>query len=279
MKKGLSDAVFIPEWGTQKFLSEAKNAGFNGVELNIRESEGDLTLNTIPSEARQVAQMAEEFGLKVYSLTTGLLNHYALSSEDSKLREQGEEIALHMIEVAAEMGTEVIQLVPGTVTPETSYEKSYSLAQESLSRLAQKASSYNVIIAIENVCNKFLPSAFEFTRFIDEIGHPSLKAYFDNGNALVTGYSEQFISLLGDRIVAMHLKDYRIKAGDFVPILEGDTNWPVLIKAINDIPYTGHIIATPQYPYACQGYLEHLAKNTSASLTAVFELTENEIYR
>ncbi|MBM7645870.1 hexulose-6-phosphate isomerase [Scopulibacillus daqui] len=279
MKKGLSDAVFIPAWEVRKFLSVASDAGFSSVELNIRESEGDLTLNTKPHKAREVKQMAEEFGLKVYSVSTGLLNYYPLSSEDSKLRGRGEETALHMLEMAAEMGAEVVQIVPGTVNPKTCYKKAYSLAQESLSRLASKASSYGVTIGIENVCNKFLPSALEFTRFLDEINHPSLKAYFDNGNALVTGFPEHFISLLGSRIVAIHLKDYRLRAGDFVPILEGDTNWPAVMKAINDIPYNRHVIATPPYPYACSECLEHLANSTSANLTAVFKLIESEVHQ
>ncbi|TCP21674.1 hexulose-6-phosphate isomerase [Scopulibacillus darangshiensis] len=277
MKKGLSDAVFIPDWDTGKFLSEAKKAGFEGVELNIREAEGDLTLNTAPAEARAVARMAEELDLELPTLTTGLLNHYSLSSGDHALRARGEEIASHMIEIASEMGTKVVQLVPGVVTTETCYDEAYSLAQETLSRLATRASSCNVTIAIENVCNKFLPSALEFTRFLDEINHPSLQAYFDNGNALVTGFPEHYVSLLGTRIVAMHLKDYRANAGDFVPILEGDTNWPVMMKAINDIPYTGYVIATPPYKYACGACLEHLVNSTSANLTAIFALTENQI--
>lgn len=272
MKKGLSDAVFIPRWDTETFLQSAAEAGFDGVELNLREAEGDLTFNTSPAEAKSIAKTVKDRGLEIASLSTGLHNHYALSSGGGGDRQRGEDIGLRMIELAVEMDVSIIQIVPGVTSPDVPYDTAYDRAQDSLSRLGAEASRAGVTIGIENVTNQFLPSPLEFVRFLDEINSPSVQAYFDNGNAMVTGHPEHFVRLLGRRIVAMHLKDYRRSARDFVSILEGDMNWPAVMALLRDIPYKGYAMATPPYPY---DHCPELAVETAYhNLSAALQLSE-----
>lgn len=270
MKKGLSDAAFIPAMDTETFLQAAGKAGFDGVELNFREGEGKITAETTPAEARRLAQRIKDSGLELASISTGLFNHYALSSNDTRLREKGEDIAMRMIELAAEMGTEVIQIVPGVLTADQPYQSAYDLAQASLIKLAPEASAAGITIGIENVCNKFLPSPMEFVRFLDEINHPAVQAYFDNGNAMVTGYPDHFIQLLGQRIVAMHVKNYRQVTGDFVSALEGDIDLRSMMSALRTIPYTGYVILTPPYPYSSCS--ERLIEIAALELTEVLNI-------
>ncbi|SDI60791.1 sugar phosphate isomerase/epimerase family protein [Natribacillus halophilus] len=271
MKKGLSDAVFIPEWSTETFLKEAGEAGFSGVELNVREDEGELTLQTSPSEARYIVRRAKAYRVDIPSLSTGLFNVYSLASGDRVIRNQGEDIASRMIRLAAEMEVPIVQAVPGVITSEEPYEDAYERSKDSLYRLGEEAAASGVTIAIENVSNKFLPSPLEFTRFLKDINHPSVQAYFDNGNAMVTGHPEHFISLLGDRIVAMHVKDYKPSVKDFVNTFDGNINWPEMMKALATIPYTGYLIATP--PYASFHSQKRLVQKASADLSIICELS------
>lgn len=270
MKRGLSDAVFTPAWELDAFLKSASAARFDGVELNVRENKGELTLNTSICQAKTIFHMAKNYGLEIASITTGLHNHYALSSKNKTIRERGIKIALHMIELAAHMKAKVVQIVPGVVTPDVPYDNSYSLAQESLTLIATVASAAGVTIGVENVCNKFLPSPFEFLRFLDEIRNPCVQAYFDTGNAMVTGHPEHFISLLGNRIVAIHAKNYRHSARDFVSLLDGDVNWPAIVRALREIPYHGYVMSTPPYPYLyC---VDRLVETASKDLAAVLNI-------
>jgi len=56
--------------------------------------------------------------------------------------------------------------------------------------------------------------------------------------------------VLGRRIQKLHIKEYsRAKsdkqgkaAGFNVPLLEGDNNWPVIMKALDAVPYNGWAI-------------------------------------
>src|SRR5699024_3813822 len=184
MKKGFSDCMCVHRWDMEKFLKLTAKAGFDGVELNFREDAGDLTDDTSYSEAKAVGDMANDFGLEVAAVSTLLHNKYAISAGDNKLRDRGIDVGRKMIEYAATMGGSVVQIVPGVPFVDVPYQKSYELAQEALLSLAEEAKDAGIIIGLENVCNNFLHSPLEFSRFIDEINHPNVQFYLDNGNAL-----------------------------------------------------------------------------------------------
>ena len=67
-----------------------------------------------------------------------------------------------------------------------------------------------MIVAVEEVWNKFLLSPLEFARYVDEFDSPWLKAYFDVGNVVFYGYPQDWIRALGARIVKVHLKDFQL---------------------------------------------------------------------
>lgn len=269
MKKGIHDVPFLPKWEFEKFIGKVAEAKFDGIELNIYENEGFLTTETSLREARFLLQKCKSLGIEIPSLSTGLHNKYSLSSTNFNTRKRGIEIALHMIELAAEMESQVVQLVPGTINENMQYDRAYELAQESISHIASEASRAGIIVAIENVCNKFLPSPLEFLRFIDEINHPNVQAYLDIGNAMVTGHPEHFIQLLNDRIFAIHAKDYRLSTRDFAAPLSGDVDWAAVITALHDVNYDGYFISTPNRYMYCT---ERLIESASSDLSAIFNL-------
>src|SRR5699024_1128044 len=273
MKKGFSDCMFVPRWDMEKFLKLTAKAGFDGVELNFREDAGDLTDDTSYSEAKAVADMANDFGLEVPAISTLLHNKYAISAGDKKQRDRGIEIASKMIEIADATNSSVVQVVPGVLFEDVPYQKSYELAQEALLKLGDEAKSAGVTIGLENVCNNFLGNPLEFSRFINEINHPNVKFYLDNGNALRTGYPEHYLDLMGDQLCCVHFKDYRKETNDYVLLLEGDINWPSNMKMLRDLNYDGYIINTPGYPYKyCP---ERLVEKSSHDLACILNMPES----
>ena len=65
--------------------------------------------------------------------------------------------------------------------------------------------------------------------------------YFDVGNILHNCYPQQWIRILGSRILKVHVKDYRPGVGTgngFVPLLSGDVNWTAVRSALEYIWYT-----------------------------------------
>ncbi|WP_424768205.1 sugar phosphate isomerase/epimerase family protein [Paenibacillus sp. sgz302251] len=269
LKKGIHDVPFISSWMPENFFGYAKAAGFDGVELNVLEETGYLNINGTIREAKRIHAAGTNYGLEIHSLSTNLHNQYILSSGDRNIRDRGQDIALKMIEYAAEIGAKVVQIVPGAITRDTCYSEAYQHAQQSLSRLGAEAKAANIILGVENICNRFLPSPKEFMRFLEEIDHPSVQAYLDIGNAMATGYPEHWIPLMGKRIVNIHVKDYRNSAGEFVSPLAGDVQWPGIMEALRKVDYQGYMMTTPPRYAFCS---ERLMESCSSDLSAILKL-------
>ena len=106
--------------------------------------------------------------------------------------------------------------------------------------------------------------------FIDSFDSPYLGAYFDVANVLPFGYPEQWLRILGKRVVGVHFKDYRRAVGTaegFVDLLEGDVNWPEVVKALEEIGYEGPVAAEmiPRYRH----YPLVRAANASRAMDAI----------
>lgn len=259
MRKGVNQWCFPSDWTVERMLSEAAKAGFEGVELNVSEAadpakapalvqslglkdSAGLTTASTPADARAIAARAKELGLTIPSLSTALHWQYPLT--DPVHGTKGREIVRRMLELAEAAGAGAILVVPGLVTEEVSYDIAYGRASEALTELSADAKAHNVIIGVENVWNRFLLSPLEFRRFLDEIGSDWVKAYFDCGNVLVSGFPDQWIRILGSRLARVHVKDFRQSVGNihgFAPLLEGDVNWPAVRQALRDVNYSGYV--------------------------------------
>ena len=67
------------------------------------------------------------------------------------------------------------------------------------------AQELKVVIAVEEVWNKFLLSPLEFANYVDSFKSPWVRAYFDIGNVVISGYPQDWIRTLGKRIVKLHI--------------------------------------------------------------------------
>jgi sugar phosphate isomerase/epimerase len=69
------------------------------------------------------------------------------------------------------------------------------------------------------------------------------------------GWPEQWIRNLGPRIQKLHIKEFSrkkmeekgIRAGFTVEYLEGDSDWPAVMKAVDEAHYRGWAIAEPAW--------------------------------
>ncbi|GAG27908.1 unnamed protein product, partial [marine sediment metagenome] len=126
------------------------------------------------------------------------------------------------------------------------YDVCYERATEAVKQILPAAEEAGVVIGIENVWNKFLLSPLEMRDFIDNFGSKMVVAYFDVGNILLTGYPDQWIRILGERIKRVHVKDFKTSVGTvegFVDLLEGDVDFEAVKQALGEIGYDGYVTA------------------------------------
>ena len=252
MKKGISYWSFPSDLSLKECFVLAKKAGFEAIEVALPAGK-DITLDSGKEDLVQVRKEAENTGLELSSLASGLFWDYSLTSNSSETREQAKQIVKKMLEFASYLGVDTILVVPGAVDvffkpggEVVSYDVVYERALSALKELAPVAEKYRVNIGVENVWNKFLLSPLEMRDFIDKVGSYFVGAYFDVGNVLFAGYPEQWIRILGERIKKVHLKDFRASVGNtngFVDLLEGDVNWKEVIAALKEVGYDGYLTA------------------------------------
>jgi L-ribulose-5-phosphate 3-epimerase len=147
---------------------------------------------------------------------------------------------------AALWGADAVLLVPAVVDAKTSYRDAWTRSQQVIrERLLPMARELKVVIAVEEVWNKFLLSPLEFARYVDDFASPYVRAYFDVGNVVFYGFPQDWIRTLGSRIVKVHIKDFRLdrQNGRFIwqNLGEGDIDWPEVRHALSEVGYTGYV--------------------------------------
>ena len=213
----------------------AKQAGFDGVEPMSH------------LDRNEVLKARDATGLPIPSVCGAMHWKLLLSDPDPKIREEGIAALKVTLEDAKAYGADTILLVPGRVSETVSYDDCWNRSVEEIKKAIPLAEKLNVKIAIENVWNNFLLSPIEAASYVDQFQSPYLGFYFDCGNILIYGWPEQWIKILGKRIAKVHIKEFSRKiadkqgksAGFGVKLLEGDVNWSAVMKALDDIGYSG----------------------------------------
>ena len=249
-EKGISIWSF-PDRTPEVCFALAKKYGFDGVEVGLG-GEGPLRYDSTPEEIAEYKRKGESYGLAFYSLVCDDCWKASLTADDPAEREAAKKMVRRQIEVAALLGCGTVLVLPGMVQglsdldPVVDYEDAYRRAADALRELAPYAEARGVVIGLENVWNKFLLSPLEMRGFLDSIGSDCVKAYFDVGNALRSGFPQQWIRILGSRITKVHFKDFKRSVGTldgFTDILDGDVDYPAVMAALRGIGYDGWVTA------------------------------------
>lgn len=233
-KRSLKKAVMIDTLGLKGTLEERfkamKTAGFDGVELSSHMNQDE------------VVKAMDASGLKAASVCCSTHWRDTLSDPKPEVRAKGLEGLRQSLRDAKRYGATSVLLVPGVVNASTTYDECWKRSIEQIRLAIPVAEELGVKIAVENVWNNFITTPQQAVAYLDEINSPTVGWHFDIGNVIRYSPPETWIPVLGKRILKLHFKEYG-KAKKFdVEFLEGDNNWPAVMKAIDDIGYAGWAI-------------------------------------
>jgi L-ribulose-5-phosphate 3-epimerase len=279
LKKGLCQGNLRRDLEPREAFERAAAAGFHGLELRV-DGEGRVGLPPPYDEPDRAAELARSVGLELPS-TMGppIMELFHLEPEEA-LPQMIERTDRGLQAVKALGGSAALQ-IPGYVqvmwdpkSPVVPYDVAYERSLTIYRELRKVAEKHRVALCVENVWNRFLLSPLEFRAFIDAVDSPYVRAYFDVGNVLVSGFPEQWIRILGERIGRIHLKDFKTAIGNlqgFVMLLEGNVDWPAVMRAIRETGYDGYLTAEyGPYAHGPDTLLAHL----SASMDAIIGMGE-----
>jgi L-ribulose-5-phosphate 3-epimerase len=211
-----------------------KAAGFEGIEPNSHMNQDE------------VVRAMEETGLKAASVCGA--HHWGkpLSSPDEKVRAEGLEALKQTIRDAKRYGATSILLVPGVARNGASFQECWDRSIAGIRQALPLCEETGVKIAVENVWNDFIMKPQQAKDYLDAINSPWVGWHFDIGNHIKFGPSEDWIKVLGKRILKLHIKEYSTRAdasgkapGFNVKLLEGDNHWPVIMAELDKVGYNG----------------------------------------
>ena len=210
----------------------AVDVGFEGLEAQTVAD---------PKTADEIKAAADQAGLRIHSVMNMDHWQFPLSSSDPATVERSLKGMETSLRNAKLWGADTVLLVPAVVNPQTGYRDAYTRSQTQIKKLLPLAQELGVVIALEEVWNKFLLSPLEFANYVDEFNSPWLRAYFDVGNVVLYGYPQDWIRTLGKRIVKFHLKDYKRETNQWVGLREGSIDWPEVRRAMGEIGFSGYL--------------------------------------
>ncbi|MGA2174727.1 MAG: sugar phosphate isomerase/epimerase family protein [Verrucomicrobiota bacterium] len=243
IKKGMMWGAIPGQMSVMERFKLIAGAGFEGVEINSG------------MDRDEVLKGREETGLAIASVVDSVHWQKTLADPNPEARAAGLEGLRTALHDAKVYGASSVLLVPAVVNEQVSYDQAYSRSQTEMRKAVGLAEELGVKIAIENVWNQFLLSPLEAAAYIDEMRSAALCWHFDVGNVINSGWPEQWIRILGRRIHKLHIKEFsRAKRdaqglwkGFEVEYLEGDNNWPAVMKALDETGYKGWGTAEPAY--------------------------------
>lgn len=274
MKKSINIGVFPASEPYEKAFPALKAAGFDAVELNMladRQASASLWRGADAAELAAVRKLASDNGLEITGVVTDELWRNKLSSSDAAERGRAVDAVRALISSAAALGSDSVLVVPGVAEADMDYLRAMDNVRCSFEILCPEAASAGVVLALENVWNKFFISPVEIRDFVDSFPGGSVGAYLDLGNMCKWSYPQHWIQVLGKRIHRIHVKGYNTDTNTFCMLLEGNIDWGAAMNALDAADYDGYMTAElwgNDDPY-------ETIKSISADMSAILALSES----
>lgn len=210
-----------------------KELGFDGVELDAPGG----------PPVEEILKAKEETGLEVPGVVDSVHWGKPLSSPDEAVRAAGLKALLEAIDYCHAVGGTSVLLVPGVARGGVSFQEAWDRSIPEIKKAIPKADELQIDILIENVWNDFLVDPENMAKFIDACESPRVGAHFDVGNTIRYSPSHEWVPVLGKRIKKLDIKDFKKGSGPGTgfgaKLLEGDVDWPLVMKELRTIGYFG----------------------------------------
>ena len=238
LKKALKFDMIKIDGSIEEKFNLIKSIGFEGVEIN--------SPSNVDRDEAVAAQ--EKTGIDIHGVINSVHWQKRLSDPDETIRAQGVEAMRTALSDAHTYGATTVLLVPGKVTDpqRENFEQVWQRSQAEIRKVIPQAKELGVRIAIEVVWNDFITKPEQLVQYVDDFNDSTVGAYFDISNMIKYGVPPaEWIRQLGHRMLKFDCKGYSNAKG-WVPIGEGDENWPEVLKALAEINYNGWATAEVQ---------------------------------
>ena len=240
-----------------------------------------MTLKTTQKECSDIRAKADKAGVKIASLASGIYWSYNLGCDKVTDRNRAEQAAKKMLQIAQWLGTDALLFIPGAVdvffNPAAEvipYDILFARVKEGTQRLLRTAEQCKVALCVENVWNKFLLSPIEMRDFIDGFDSEFVACVLRRrqrrwrSDTRSTGSASSASGSSG--CISRITKLAAGTADGFCDLLEGDVNWPEVVRALKAVGYDGYCTAEMIPLYKISPMMR--IQNTSNAMDAILAM-------
>jgi len=211
------------------------------VNIGFKPTKGCIT----PGMAKHIRDTFSKYNVNISILGCYInLAH----PDDKELNELLDSFKEH-IRFARDFGCSIIGTETGALnkeyvyTPDNNTEEAFQRTLSSIRILVEEAEKFGVIVGIEGVAKHVINTPERMKRVLDNIKSNNVQVIFDPVNLInEENYEKQddivkkSFELFGDRIVAIHAKDYVYEDGEIklASIGKGQFNYPLLLSLIKE---------------------------------------------
>ena len=232
----------------EKLAHEIAKKGFNCAHLALSKAidgieTGYGKLN--PGLAKYVRNAFSRNGIEI-----AVLGCYInpIHPDEATRRESLDRFKEH-IRFARDFGCSIVATETGSFNADCSYHpdsttgKGFEAIVRSVDELVEEAEKFGVIVCIEGVTTHTVATPLIMRRVLDAVPSNNLQVLFDLANILNAGNTakqdeiiEESFELFGDRIQAVHAKDFIIEGGGkkAVKIGTGIINFSLLMRKLKE---------------------------------------------
>ncbi len=252
---GIYEKAFPDDFSWEQILSSARLAGYDFVEMSIDESSERLDrLNWSLSDRAVLRQAIYNTGVPIWGMGISAHRKFPLGSAASELRKQGLDILSRSIDLAADLGVRVIQIMGYDVFYEPSSADTQARFLDGLRTGALWASSAGMVLALENVDCERVDSVEKAMRYVKKINSPWFQVYPDLGNMTAAGYDPLEQLPLGEgHLVGVHVKDVRKGELRGVPLGKGIVRFQEAFRLLARMGFAGPIVMEMWAQYDATG--------------------------
>jgi len=240
---GIYEKAFPNELGWVERLNMTAQAGYDFLEISIDESEFRLArLQWTTAKRNFIKKAIADTGIGILTMGVSAHRKFPLGSASETIRRQGLDILHRSIDLSADIGIRIIQVMGYDAFYEPSTLDSQARYLDGLLEGVRWASGSGIMLALENIDVVTVDSVEKAMRYVHKINSPWFNTYPDIGNMTAAGYQpETELPLAQGHLVGVHVKDTRPGELRGVPFGAGTVRFEEAFKTLFKMDYSGPI--------------------------------------
>jgi len=238
---GLYEKALPTDWSWEKRLSCAAEAGYDYIDISIDESDLRLArLEWSPSERADLRRAMAGAGIPILTMCLSGHRKFPLGSQSPEIRQRGLDIFQKAIDLAADIGVRIIQVMGYDVFYEPRSAETKARFIDGMAQGVCWAGHAGVMLGLENVDNPLFESVEQGLGLVQELNSPWFQLYLDMANLAGAGYHPPAeLKLAKGHLVAMHVKDALPGVIRGVPFGEGIVPFTETFETLSQIGFSG----------------------------------------